>query len=282
LFFAQIVGSIAASGLIVGLFPAPANVRTTLSEGLSIPRGLFIEAFLTAELVFTVLMLAKEKHKATFIAPVGIGKTTFLPSHLHFLKCWHNAWGLSLFIAELVGVYWTGGSLNPARSIGPCIVTWTWDKTHWIYWVGPLLGSLLAISFYAVIKALEYELANPGQDSDNIDSPSPEQNLQTRQQEVRRRLMEALGYDIVDQRGSGEYDLERLGYQKPVLSLYPKSGDGGRGGHYAAGGGNAPHFGPLGTTIRNSGEMIQGDRMSLRDMGYESGSSGRKKSRRGN
>jgi aquaporin related protein len=74
LFFAQIVGSIAASGLIVGLFPAPANVRTTLSEGLSIQRGLFIEAFLTAELVFTILMLAKEKHKATFIAPVGIGK----------------------------------------------------------------------------------------------------------------------------------------------------------------------------------------------------------------
>lgn len=82
LFFAQILGSIAASGLIVGLFPAAANVRTTLSSGLSIPKGLFIEAFLTAELVFTILMLAKEKHKATFIAPVGIG---MLPSSFLFL-----------------------------------------------------------------------------------------------------------------------------------------------------------------------------------------------------
>jgi hypothetical protein len=124
-------------------------------------------------------------------------------------------------------------------------------------------------------------LANPGQDSDNIDSPSPEQNLQTRQQEVRRRLMEALGYDIVDQRGSGEYDLERLEYQKPGLSLYPKSGDGGRGGRYAVGEGRAPHFGPLGTTIRSSGEMTQGDRMSVRDMEYKSSTSGRKKGRRG-
>lgn len=79
LFVAQILGAIAASGLIIGLFPAPANVRTTLSKGLSIPKGLFIEAFLTAELVFTILMLAKEKHKATFIAPVGIGKFSSLP-----------------------------------------------------------------------------------------------------------------------------------------------------------------------------------------------------------
>lgn len=78
LFFAQIVGSIAATALIVGLFPAPADVRTTLHEGLSLPRGLLIEAFLTAELVFTILMLAKEKHRATFIAPIGIG-THLLP-----------------------------------------------------------------------------------------------------------------------------------------------------------------------------------------------------------
>lgn len=35
-----------------------------------------------------------------------------------------------------------------------------------IYWVGPLLGSLLASGFYKLIKALEYETANPGQDFD--------------------------------------------------------------------------------------------------------------------
>jgi len=58
-------------------------------------------------------MLAKEKHRATFIAPVGIG--------------------LALFIAELAGVYYTGGSLNPARSFGPCVVTGEFDSEHWIY-----------------------------------------------------------------------------------------------------------------------------------------------------
>lgn len=40
--------------------------------------------FLTAELVLTILFLAAEKTKATFIAPVGIG--------------------LALFVAELTGL----------------------------------------------------------------------------------------------------------------------------------------------------------------------------------
>ncbi|KAL9106252.1 MAG: hypothetical protein Q9227_008720 [Pyrenula ochraceoflavens] len=141
---AQISGSIAASALVLVVFPTPLNVRTTLSGGASLVQGLFIEALLTFELVFTIFMLAKEKHRATFIAPVGIG--------------------LALFIAELCGVFYTGGSLNPARSLGPCIVTNTYDSEHWIYWVGPGIGSLIAVAFYRFIKALEYEVANPGQD----------------------------------------------------------------------------------------------------------------------
>lgn len=85
----QISGAIFASYLVSVLFPTPFNVRTTLATGTSLVQGIFIEAVFTAELVFTIFMLAKEKHKATFMAPVGIG--------------------LALFIAELVGVFYTGG-----------------------------------------------------------------------------------------------------------------------------------------------------------------------------
>jgi aquaporin related protein len=92
-------------------------------------------------------MLAKEKHKATFIAPVGIG--------------------LALFIAELAGVYYTGGSLNPARSFGPAVVTGSFGTEHWIYWFGPAFGSLLAVGFYKLILKLDYEVGNPGQDEDS-------------------------------------------------------------------------------------------------------------------
>jgi aquaporin related protein len=145
LFFVQILGGMTAAALVSAMFPGELSVQTTLGGGTSITQGLFIEMFLTAELVFTIFMLAAEKHKSTFIAPVGIG--------------------LALFVAELVGVYFTGGSLNPARSFGPALVNRDFHGYHWIYWVGPMLGSLLAAGFYKFIKALEYETANPDQDA---------------------------------------------------------------------------------------------------------------------
>nr|OQO23791.1 hypothetical protein B0A51_06740 [Rachicladosporium sp. CCFEE 5018] len=156
---AQLSGSMFASIIVKVLFPTTFNVRTTLSADTSIARGIFIEAILTAELVFAIFMLAKEKHRATFIAPIGIG--------------------LALFIAELVGVFYTGGSLNPARSFGPCVITGIWDKEHWIYWLGPAIGAVVAVGFYKFIKILEYEMANPGQDEVS------EEKAERRAEEVR-------------------------------------------------------------------------------------------------
>jgi len=40
----------------------------------------------------------------------------------------------------------SGISVNPARSFGPSVISGVW-KGWWIYWIGPLLGSLLAILF---------------------------------------------------------------------------------------------------------------------------------------
>lgn len=38
------------------------------------------------------------------------------------------------------------------------MVTKTFDAEHWIYWVGPFTGSLIAVAFYKFIKILEYEV----------------------------------------------------------------------------------------------------------------------------
>jgi len=59
------------------------------------------------------------------------------------------------------GVFWTGGSLNPARTFGPSVVVHEFARYHWIYWIGPLTGSLIAAIIYKLIKSLEYETANP-------------------------------------------------------------------------------------------------------------------------
>lgn len=146
---AQILGGIAAAGVVSALFPGPMGVETTLGGGASVVQGLFIEMFLTAELVFVIIMLAAEKHRSTHLAPVGIG--------------------IAFFLAELVGVYFTGGSLNFARSLGPAVVNRSFPGYFWIYFLGPILGSLLASGFYAVLKYLRWKECNPGQDSDDLE-----------------------------------------------------------------------------------------------------------------
>ncbi|PSR80961.1 aquaporin-like protein, partial [Coniella lustricola] len=135
---AQLIAAIAASGLVVGLLPGnKIAAATTLGAGISTVRGFFLEMFLTAELVFVIFMLAIQKHRATAVAPIGIG--------------------LALFIAELVGVYYTGGSLNPARSFGPAVIN-GFPHYHWIYWIAPILGALLAAALYKLVKIMEFDL----------------------------------------------------------------------------------------------------------------------------
>ena len=75
---AQILGGLAAAGLVSGLFPGPLKVSTSLRPGTSVAQGLFIEMFLTAELVFVIIMLAAERHRSTHMAPVGIGIAFFV------------------------------------------------------------------------------------------------------------------------------------------------------------------------------------------------------------
>lgn len=41
---------------------------------------------------------------------------------------------------------------------------------HWIYWVGPLLGSLLACGFFGLLSLFEYSTVNPGQDFNEWES----------------------------------------------------------------------------------------------------------------
>ena len=69
---AQLIAAMCSAAVVSALFPGDLTVSTELSGGTSIVQGLFIEMFLTFQLVFTIYMLAAEKHRATFIAPVGM------------------------------------------------------------------------------------------------------------------------------------------------------------------------------------------------------------------
>ncbi|KAG2133529.1 aquaporin-like protein [Suillus bovinus] len=143
---AQLVGSIAASALLLALTPGPLAVNTFLQKGVNSAQGVFIEMFLTAALVLAVLMLAAEKSQVTPFAPIGIG--------------------LTLFVGQLWAVFYTGAAMNTARAFGPAVVTGTGSD--------PFLGSLLASVFYAMLKWMHYQDLNPAQASTHEkDSPDP-------------------------------------------------------------------------------------------------------------
>ena len=93
--------------------------------------------------------------------------------------------GLAFFVAELAGEsgslsfilrqvmrrdkrltgYYTGGSLNPARSFGPSVAgTWFLDTTGFTG-LGLFLGAAVSVGYYRFVKYFNYEEANPGQDS---------------------------------------------------------------------------------------------------------------------
>lgn len=74
----QFVGSIMASAVILGLLPNGRAAGTELSGGTTVVQGLFIEMFLTSQIVFAIFMLAAEKHNASYIAPIGIGLAIFV------------------------------------------------------------------------------------------------------------------------------------------------------------------------------------------------------------
>lgn len=54
----------------------------------------------------------------------------------------------------------SGTSTNPARSLGPALISGDW-RDWWVYWIGPLLGTLIAIGLHKAtwLRVLEIEVA---------------------------------------------------------------------------------------------------------------------------
>lgn len=86
---------------------------------------------------------------STFLAPVAIG--------------------LALFVGHLASVGWTGGGINPARTLGPSVANRHFVSNTWIYYVGQIVGSILATTFYILLKFLDYEKVVAQIDSANHD-----------------------------------------------------------------------------------------------------------------
>ena len=68
--------------------------------------------------------------------------------------------GLAIGGAVALNVLWagpiSGASMNPARSLGPVLISGVWTA-HWIYWVGPMIGAALGAFAYEIVRRTEPE-----------------------------------------------------------------------------------------------------------------------------
>lgn len=127
---AQVVGAIAAAGLVLVLWSqeAVAGTITAPGSGFNDIQALVLETVLTA--IFLLVILSSTKHSSSLAA---------------------LAIPLTLVAIHLVAVPFTGSSVNPARSIGPALVGG--DLTSlWIYIVAPILGAVVAALVYRAIN----------------------------------------------------------------------------------------------------------------------------------
>jgi len=92
--------------------------------GYSLRAGLVCEVVMTFIFLMVILAATSKKAPAGF-APIAIG--------------------LCLTLIHLVSIPVTNTSVNPARSVGPAVFVGGWALSQvWLFWVGPLLGAMLA------------------------------------------------------------------------------------------------------------------------------------------
>jgi MIP family channel proteins len=125
---AQVAGAVAAAALLRRLpFDAWGVVQLgtpDLASGISTTNGIILEAVMTFFLVFVVFATAEDARGA-------------------FDKVGGFAIGLTVTLGVLLGGPFTGGALNPARALGPAVVSNHWTNQG-VYWVGPLAGGIVA------------------------------------------------------------------------------------------------------------------------------------------
>lgn len=127
----QCLGAIGAAFLIKMAVPAEALTAVGmgtpgLGEGVTPVMALITEIVLTFFLVFVIYGAAVDK-RGTNLGGLFIGLTV----------------GLDIMMGGPI----SGAAMNPARHLGPALLG---GGVHniWIYWVGPILGGVLAAQLY--------------------------------------------------------------------------------------------------------------------------------------
>ena len=108
--------------------------------------GFIVEAVLTCIFVMTILGVTSDKQKHGSFGGLVIG--------------------LTLVGIHIIGIGLTGTSVNPARSLGPALVTAIGGdsdnlKNLWVFLVAPLVGAAVGALVYKFVESLKPEVIDP-------------------------------------------------------------------------------------------------------------------------
>lgn len=129
---AQIFGAILASALLKFMFPENSTLGATIPSG-ELLQSFGIEFMLTFFLMLTILGVTAKKEFSN-ISGLLIGLVIT---------------GIILFAGPI-----SGGSFNPARSIGPAILSGN-NTALWLYIIAPTFGAILAMLVWKYFNKTE-------------------------------------------------------------------------------------------------------------------------------
>ena len=118
----QLVGAVIAAVVLRVCFPAHKTLGATL-PAVDVLRAFTMEVILSFLLMFVILNVSTGHKEKGIMAGVAVGGTVGLEA--------------------LLGGPMTGASMNPARSLGPALVSGHLNLL-WLYLVAPILGMFLA------------------------------------------------------------------------------------------------------------------------------------------
>lgn len=130
----QIVGSIIASLVVMAVIGKSGNVGLTLPNDSDHWYHAFVLEVVLTFLLMLVSISMKEDKVTGYKNFGGI------------------AIAATIVLADIIGMNISGASMNPARSFGPAIVFGNLDY-NWIYWIAPIIGSLIAIYSFKLVKS---------------------------------------------------------------------------------------------------------------------------------
>ncbi|MGH7597483.1 MAG: MIP/aquaporin family protein, partial [bacterium] len=119
----QILGAILASAMLKWLFPQSVNLGATLPAGSPL-QSFALEILLAFFLMFVILNVSTGAKEKGITAGIAVGSVVALEA---------------MFAGPI-----TGASMNPARSLGPALLSGNFSAL-WVYLTAPCIGASLAV-----------------------------------------------------------------------------------------------------------------------------------------